>query len=158
MVIEFWPVSRLVPYAKTLRRNDHAVTRMAEIIAGFGFKLPLLVRGSGELVDGHLRLKAARKLQLTEVPVIRCDDDVLAEDAGALVAPPGAKACRDRGVRDRGLSAARYHRSARNIGERRCCGWDGTRLTGIAGSAGERDALLCGWRVDLPAGESVHGL
>jgi ParB-like chromosome segregation protein Spo0J len=74
MMTEFWPVSRLVPYARALRRNDHAVTRMAEIITEFGFKLPLLVRGAGELVDGHLRLKAARKLQLTEVPVIRCDE------------------------------------------------------------------------------------
>jgi ParB-like chromosome segregation protein Spo0J len=36
--------------------------------------LPLLVRSNGEIVDGHLRLKAARKLQLTEVPVILRDD------------------------------------------------------------------------------------
>ena len=40
----------------------------------FRLMLPLLVRSNGEIVDGHLRLKPARKLQLTEVPVILCDD------------------------------------------------------------------------------------
>ena len=33
-----------------------------------------LTRSSGELVDGHLRLKAAEKLAIAEVPVILCDD------------------------------------------------------------------------------------
>jgi DNA modification methylase len=32
------------------------------------------VRSDGEVVDGHLRLKAARKLGLTEIPVILCDE------------------------------------------------------------------------------------
>jgi hypothetical protein len=35
----------------------------------FGFKIPCLVRGDGEIVDRHLRLKAARKLGITEIPV-----------------------------------------------------------------------------------------
>src|SRR5262249_33259152 len=33
-----------------------------------------LARSSGEVVDGHLRLKAARKLGIAEVPVILCDE------------------------------------------------------------------------------------
>jgi ParB-like chromosome segregation protein Spo0J len=72
--IEYWPVSKLVPYQRTIRKNDHAVDRMVAMIREFGLKLPLLIRGEGELVDGHLQLKAARKLNLTEVPVIRCDE------------------------------------------------------------------------------------
>jgi hypothetical protein len=32
-------------------------------IREFGFKIPVLVRSDGEVVDGHLRLKAARKLR-----------------------------------------------------------------------------------------------
>ena len=40
----------------------------------FGFKIPVLARSNGEVVDGHLRLKAALKLNLSEVPVIPCDD------------------------------------------------------------------------------------
>ena len=34
----------------------------------------MLARREGEVVDGHLCLKAARKLGITEVPVILCDE------------------------------------------------------------------------------------
>ena len=47
---------------------------MCASIREFGFKIPCLVRGDGEIVDGHLRLKAARKLGITEIPVILCDE------------------------------------------------------------------------------------
>ncbi len=47
---------------------------MCGSIQEFGFKIPCLVRGNGEVVDGHLRLKAARKLGIEEVPVILCDE------------------------------------------------------------------------------------
>jgi len=47
---------------------------MAAAIREFGFKIPVLVRGDGELVDGHLRLKAACKLGMSHIPVIRCDE------------------------------------------------------------------------------------
>ena len=40
-------------------------------IREFGFTIPVLARSDGEVVDGHLRLKAARKLGDAEVPVIR---------------------------------------------------------------------------------------
>ena len=42
-------------------------------IREFGFKIPVLARSDGEVVDGHLRLKAARKLGITEVQVILYD-------------------------------------------------------------------------------------
>ncbi len=47
---------------------------MCSSIVEFGFKIPVLARSNGELVDGHLRLKAARKLGLAEIPVILCDE------------------------------------------------------------------------------------
>jgi DNA modification methylase len=72
--IEMWPIGRLIPYARNPRKNDAAVDRMAASIQEFGFKIPILARSNGEVVDGHLRLKAARKLSITEVPVIRCDE------------------------------------------------------------------------------------
>ena len=72
--MDLWPVEKVRPYARSLRKNDHAVDRMAAAITEFGFKIPVLVRSDGELVDGHLRLKAARKLGLAELPVILCDD------------------------------------------------------------------------------------
>jgi ParB-like chromosome segregation protein Spo0J len=47
---------------------------MVASIREFGFKIPVLARSDGEVVDGHLRLKAARRLGITEVPVILCDE------------------------------------------------------------------------------------
>jgi ParB-like chromosome segregation protein Spo0J len=57
-----------------------AVDRMCSSIREFGFKIPVLARSDGEVVDGHLRLKAARKLgswpggDTTAIPVILCDE------------------------------------------------------------------------------------
>jgi DNA modification methylase len=72
--IEYWPIERLVEYPRNPRKNDGAVDRMCGSIREFGFKIPCLVRSDGEVVDGHLRLKAARKLGITEIPVILCDE------------------------------------------------------------------------------------
>ena len=71
---EVWPLEKLIPYEKNPRKNDSAVERMCSSIREFGFKIPCLVRGNGEVVDGHLRLKAAHKLGISEVPVILCDE------------------------------------------------------------------------------------
>src|SRR3984893_6748300 len=72
--VQLWPIERLIPYARNPRKNDAAVDRMAASIQEFGFKIPVLARSDGEVVDGHLRLKAAKKLGITEVPVILCDE------------------------------------------------------------------------------------
>jgi len=72
--IEIWPIDRLIFYIRNPRQNDQAVDRMCASIREFGFKIPCLVRSDGEVVDGHLRLKAARKLGISEVPVIVCDE------------------------------------------------------------------------------------
>jgi hypothetical protein len=47
---------------------------MAASIREFGFKIPILARSTGDVVDGHLRLKAAQKLKLVTVPVMLCDE------------------------------------------------------------------------------------
>jgi DNA modification methylase len=72
--IQLWLIDRLVPYSRNPRKNDSVVDRMCESIREFGFKIPCLVRSDGEVVDGDLRLKAARKLGFTKVPVILCDE------------------------------------------------------------------------------------
>ena len=72
--IQIWPIDKLVFYARNPRKNDAAVDRMIASIREFGFKIPVLARSTGEVVDGHLRLKAARKLGITEVPVILRDE------------------------------------------------------------------------------------
>jgi DNA modification methylase len=74
LLIQYWAPERLVCAARKLRKNDPAVGRMMASIQAYGFKIPMLVCGNGEVIDGDLRLKAARKLGLVEVPVIVCDD------------------------------------------------------------------------------------
>jgi DNA modification methylase len=72
--VQIWPIDRLVFYARNPRKNDAVVDRMCSSIREFGFKIPVLARSDGEVVDGHLRLKAAKKLRIAEVPVILCDE------------------------------------------------------------------------------------
>jgi DNA modification methylase len=74
MDVQAWPIDKLIFYARNPRKNDAAVDRMCGSIREFGFKIPCLVRSDGEVIDGHLRLKAARKLGLGEIPVILCDE------------------------------------------------------------------------------------
>jgi len=68
------PVASLIPYARNPRKNDPAVDRMVASIQEFGFKIPILCKSDGLVVDGHLRLKAAIRLGLDTVPVILCDE------------------------------------------------------------------------------------
>jgi DNA modification methylase len=72
--IEYWPTESLIDYAKNPRKNDHAIDRMAAAIKEFGFRVPILAKSDKLVVDGHLRLKAAKKLSLKEVPVMLADD------------------------------------------------------------------------------------
>src|SRR5260370_4093239 len=72
--IQGWKIERLVFYVRNPRKNDAAVDRMVASMREFGFKIPVLARSDGEVVDGHLRLKAAKKLGIKEVPVILCDE------------------------------------------------------------------------------------
>jgi len=94
--IEFWPVDRLVPYAKNARtHSDEQIAQIAASIAEFGFNNPVLVDTDAGIIAGHGRLLAARKLRLDEVPVVVLDhlsetqkrayilaDNRIAENAG----------------------------------------------------------------------------
>lgn len=71
---ETWPIERLTEYARNPRKNDHAVDKIAAAIKEFGFRVPVVAKSDGLVVDGHLRLKAAKKLGMAEVPVILADD------------------------------------------------------------------------------------
>ena len=72
--IEYWPIDRLVFYARNPRKNEHAVPKMASLIKEFGFKVPVVARSDGSVVDGHLRLMAARHLGMETVPVVLADE------------------------------------------------------------------------------------
>ena len=72
--LEEWKVSDLIEYARNPRKNDHAVDKVAAAIREFGFRVPILAKSDKTVIDGHLRLKAAKKLGLETVPVMLCDD------------------------------------------------------------------------------------
>ncbi len=74
LTLEQWPLDRLIEYENNPRKNDHAVEQMCAAISEMGFKVPIIAKSNGLVVDGHLRLKAARQLALPTVPVILADD------------------------------------------------------------------------------------
>jgi DNA modification methylase len=70
--IEMVSIGQLLPYARNARTHDDAqVAQIAASIKEFGFNNPILIADDQSIVAGHGRLAAARKLGLTEVPVVR---------------------------------------------------------------------------------------
>jgi hypothetical protein len=69
-----WPVEKLIPFARNARtHSDEQVAQIAASIAEFGWANPILAGADGIIIAGHARLLAARKLGLTDVPVIVLD-------------------------------------------------------------------------------------
>jgi ParB-like chromosome segregation protein Spo0J len=70
--IELWPIERLRPYERNPRtHSDAQVDQIAASVVEFGWTNPILIDENAGILAGHGRLLAARKLDLTEVPVIR---------------------------------------------------------------------------------------
>ena len=67
-------VNKLIPYTKNPRKNDRAVDPVANSIREFGFKVPIVIDKENNVVCGHTRLKAAKKLGMKAVPCIIADD------------------------------------------------------------------------------------
>jgi len=73
--IETLPIDAVHEYDRNPRTiNDAAIDAVAKSIQAFGFKVPILIDADGVIIAGHTRLRAARKLGLKEVPVIRATD------------------------------------------------------------------------------------
>lgn len=72
--VQIWTIDRLLPYIRNARTHtDEQVAQVAASIREFGWTNPLLVAADGVIIAGHARLAAARKLKMTEVPVIVLD-------------------------------------------------------------------------------------
>lgn len=71
-------VSNLIAYENNPRKNDDAVDAVASSIKSFGFKVPVIVDSNNVIIAGHTRVKACKKLGITEVPCVIADD--LTED------------------------------------------------------------------------------
>lgn len=68
------PIGSITGYARNPRDNSKSVDKVAASIREFGFLQPIVCDGSGVILAGHTRYAAAKKLGLTEVPVLYAED------------------------------------------------------------------------------------
>lgn len=74
MQVEQRKIEALIPYVNNSRtHSDEQVAQIAASVREFGWTNPILVDGQSGIIAGHGRLAAARKLGLSEVPVIVLD-------------------------------------------------------------------------------------
>ena len=72
--LDYRAVDVLIPYARNAKQHSDAqVAQIAASIREFGWGAPILVDGQNNVIAGHGRLLAARKLGMTEVPVVPMD-------------------------------------------------------------------------------------
>ena len=72
-------IGDIKPYKNNPRKprrlgNQNAVDAVANSIKAFGFKVPVIVDRNNEIVAGHTRMLAAKKLGIKEIPCIIADD------------------------------------------------------------------------------------
>lgn len=67
-------IEDLIPYENNPRNNEDAVKFVVNSINEFGFKVPIVIDKNNVIVAGHTRYKAAKELNLSEVPCIIADD------------------------------------------------------------------------------------
>ncbi len=69
--IEQWSIDRLSPYARNARtHSEEQIDQLAASIKKWGWTVPVLVDSEGQIIAGHGRILAAKKLGLEDVPVV----------------------------------------------------------------------------------------
>ena len=69
--IEYRAIADLIPYIRNAKEHpDAQVAQIAASIREFGWGAPVLIDGNNNIVAGHGRVLAARKLGMTDVPVV----------------------------------------------------------------------------------------
>jgi len=72
--IEILSTTALSPYQRNARtHSDKQIAQIAESIRQFGFVNPIICSSDNEIIAGHGRWLAAKRLDLGEVPVVRID-------------------------------------------------------------------------------------
>jgi ParB-like chromosome segregation protein Spo0J len=70
--IAYLPVDQLKPDPRNARQHSaKQIRQIANSIETFGFNVPLLIDAEGNLIAGHGRLLAAKRLGWDQVPTIR---------------------------------------------------------------------------------------
>jgi DNA modification methylase len=87
LAVTYRPVTTLIPYARNARTHSEAqVAQIAASIREFGFTNPILIDGESGIIAGHGRLLAARKLGMSDVPVIELVGLSVAQKRAYIVA------------------------------------------------------------------------
>ena len=77
-------VKELKPYAKNTKKHDKTqIANVAESIKQYGFVQPIVADKDNNIVIGHCRYEAAKKLKLETVPCV-CVDELTDEQVKAL--------------------------------------------------------------------------
>lgn len=85
--IEHIDLEKLIPYASNSRTHSpEQVAQIAASIREFGFTNPVLVGNDNDIIAGHGRVLAARKLELAEVPCIRLGHLTAAQKRAYVIA------------------------------------------------------------------------
>jgi DNA modification methylase len=73
--VKYLPINALQPYPRNARTHSkRQIHQIAESIRVFGFTNPMLVDKNNRIMAGHGRWRAAKRLGMTEVPVIILED------------------------------------------------------------------------------------
>lgn len=74
LTVEEVPTESLIPYARNAKiHTNEQIDQICESIGEFGFNDPVAVWDGPEIIEGHGRVMAAKKLGLDVVPVVRLD-------------------------------------------------------------------------------------
>ena len=85
--VENLPVSSLMPHSGNARTHSRKQVReIAESIERFGFTVPVLVDDQNQIIAGHGRVEAAKRLGWTEVPTLRLSHLSPAEKRAYIIA------------------------------------------------------------------------
>jgi ParB-like chromosome segregation protein Spo0J len=70
MLVETWPISRIIPYPKNARKIPQAaIDSVAKSLKEFGWRQPIVVEPSGVIIVGHVRRLGALQNGWAEAPV-----------------------------------------------------------------------------------------
>jgi len=84
LAVEWVPPDRLFENPANPRLNEAAVPHVAASLRRFGWRQPVVAKPSGEVIAGNTRLKAARSLGMSEVPVVRFEGPDIEATAFAI--------------------------------------------------------------------------
>jgi ParB-like chromosome segregation protein Spo0J len=75
MKIENMKIKDIFPYQRNAKKHDQVqIDNVAESIKQFGMVQPIVVDKDNNVIIGHCRLLACKKLKMREVPIVKLED------------------------------------------------------------------------------------